>query len=171
MPLPVAHSLLGATLGNGLLPLNNPNRRSILIFCGLAAIVPDLDFLPIILFDLDRSFHRGFSHAPVTAIVFGGVLLLMLGKSRWREALIYTCAILSHGILDALTAVEGQGVALLWPLTDNRYKLSASSLFEINLYSPMRTVFAKIGIELLIFGFLFWFIAWLRPTSSKRHPL
>lgn len=128
MPLPIAHSLLGAMLANCLVSVNDPNRRNIMLFCGLATILPDLDFLPIVLLDLDRSFHRGFSHAPLTAIVFGGALFLKFGMSRWKEACMYTCAILSHGLLDALTAVNGQGVALLWPLTDNRYKLSAISL-------------------------------------------
>ena len=171
MPLPVAHSLLGATLANSFLPADNPNRMRVLLLCALVSIAPDFDFLPIILFDLDRTFHRGFSHSPFFAILVGSTIFLIVGRRRWPEAILYTCAMLSHGLLDAITAVKGQGVALLWPLSDDRFKLSAIPLFEISYSTPIRSVFAKLAVEMVIFGILFWSTARFRQAQSSRNPV
>jgi membrane-bound metal-dependent hydrolase YbcI (DUF457 family) len=171
MPLPVAHSLLGATFASSLVPADEPNRMRILLLCALVSIVPDFDFLPIVLFDIDRSFHRGFSHSIFFAIVVGATIFLFIGRQRWREGLLYTIAMLSHGLLDALTAVNGQGVALLWPLTDDRFKLSVIPLFEISYSTPARSIFVKLAIETFVFGVLFWLSTKIRQIQSSRNPV
>lgn len=62
MPFPVAHSLVCTGLVEALLPC----RRRIetgSAFIAFRAVLPDLDFLLVGVFDFSRDWHRGLAHA------------------------------------------------------------------------------------------------------------
>jgi inner membrane protein len=96
-----------------------------LLLAGVAAsILPDLD---VIGFKLGVAYghelgHRGFSHSLVFALGVGALAAAAapwLRCGRWAAFLFVAFACASHGLLDMLTN-GGKGIALLWPLTDER---------------------------------------------------
>ncbi|MFZ6744354.1 metal-dependent hydrolase [Undibacterium sp. JH2W] len=116
---PVIPLTLGLILGQKRLPWP-------LVVTGmLAAILPDLD---VIAFKLGIAYesafgHRGFSHSIVFAILVAS--LASIFHARLRSSILVcwlfiAFAIISHGLLDALTT-GGQGVEFFWPLTEERY--------------------------------------------------
>ena len=93
-----------------------------LVFAGaIIAVVPDLDVAGRAFGISSESLlsHRGISHS----IAFAALLALLAAlavKIPWRKSLpfLFLCA-LSHGLTDMLTD-GGKGIALLWPLNDQR---------------------------------------------------
>jgi membrane-bound metal-dependent hydrolase YbcI (DUF457 family) len=133
MPLPLAHALIGASIAGALIGHDTPAQRTKLLAAAAVSVMPDLDFIPVWFMGYERDIHRGFTHS----IGFGGavamVIFLALGRERWREAAAYSLALLSHGILDALSTVDGRGIALLWPFAEARWKLAMVELPTIAL--------------------------------------
>ncbi|HVF30898.1 MAG TPA: metal-dependent hydrolase [Pyrinomonadaceae bacterium] len=87
-------------------------------FC---AILPDLD---VIAFPLGVSYastfgHRGFTHSIFFAVMIGMIITALFFRdtevAKWKLALYFAAATLSHPLLDMLTD-GGLGVALLAPL-------------------------------------------------------
>src|SRR5918992_1198426 len=109
MPLPVAHGLLGASLVAAIYP--QPTKRY---------------FIP-----LSKAWHRGFSHSIILALIVCLIFLFLLGKRHIREAIAYSLAFASHGILDYVTTKEGGGVELLWPFSSERLVLGWAGLSEL----------------------------------------
>ncbi len=114
---------------------------------GCAAVLPDLD---VIMFAMKVPYahplgHRGFSHSIIFAMVLALVLTWMAGyaadpKRNIRTALIFFAAIISHGILDALTDA-GLGVGFFIPFTQERYffpwrPVMTASLNPATFWSP-----------------------------------
>lgn len=71
--------------------------------------------------------HRGFFHSPFFAAVLSILIVCVFYRkevifsSRWWKYFLYFFILAaSHGILDALTN-GGQGIALLSPISNNRY--------------------------------------------------
>ena len=68
--------------------------------------------------------HRGAWHSPVMAVLAAALLAPYLAKlfdqPRVRTFVVATLVIASHGLLDTLTD-GGEGIALLWPFSDERY--------------------------------------------------
>ncbi|MGE0788378.1 MAG: metal-dependent hydrolase [Sandaracinaceae bacterium] len=93
---------------------------------GLAALslLPDADVIGFTLgIPYASTFgHRGASHAILVGLVLGVACAFLVRepRARWRLGLFATLSIVSHGLLDAMTT-GGEGVALLWPLTSDRY--------------------------------------------------
>lgn len=120
-------------------------RSPALAMVGFAALslLPDLD---VIAFALDVPYahpfgHRGASHSLFVALVLGGLLAALWPASsarvRARAGLLGALTMASHGLLDTLTD-GGLGVALLWPLSDERF------------FAPWRPIpVAPIGADLL----------------------
>ena len=99
--------------------------RAVLAFPALA-LLPDLDVIAFA-FGIpyrDAFGHRGASHAILTGLVVGalaGVLIARLTRTPVViTALLAALAMVSHGLLDTLTT-GGEGAALFWPFTDERY--------------------------------------------------
>jgi len=116
-------------------------RIALLLALPCFALLPDLD---VVSFKLGIPYaaplgHRGASHSIVAALalgVLGGLALRRPGRSAWRSILLVTCVVASHGLLDTLTD-GGLGVALLWPLSNQRY------------FAPLRPIpVAPIGLRL-----------------------
>jgi inner membrane protein len=122
MPTIVSHAAVPLALGIGL------GRRRIpppLLVVGIvASMLPDAD---VIFFRFGATYdqplsHRGFSHSIAFAIVLG-----LLAAAAFRRSLpalsafaFIAASAASHGLLDMLTN-GGHGIAILWPLTDQRY--------------------------------------------------
>ena len=102
-------------------------RWGISVSCGLIAMFPDFDAILMRIFDIPyRSFwgHRGFFHSPFFLILFAALLAVAVA---WRSGrtivlwltLLWSCAAISHPLLDMLTD-GGAGVMLLFPFTEAR---------------------------------------------------
>jgi len=71
--------------------------------------------------------HRGFFHSPSFAALLSILIVCifycqegLFSKAWWKYALYFFVLTASHGLLDALTN-GGNGIALLSPLTNERY--------------------------------------------------
>lgn len=83
----------------------------------LLALSPDLDLLTLYLGGLGTPLeHRVMTHALPFAVVVGPLLGLIHSKgwNRVLAGLLATVALVSHGLLDALSTSE-PGPQLLWP--------------------------------------------------------
>ena len=123
----ITHALTGAAFGQAA-PAGVPKvRMTLCLAC--AAALPDADVLMFMLgFAYDHPLgHRGFTHS----IAFAAMLALFLSlavipkqrfsmKRYMKTLAVCFCAILSHGILDAITDA-GLGVGFFIPLNDERY--------------------------------------------------
>lgn len=123
----ITHALTGAAFGQAA-PAGVPKvRMTLCLAC--AAALPDADVLMFMLgFAYDHPLgHRGFTHS----IAFAAMLAVFLSlavipkqkfslKRYMKTIAVCFCAILSHGILDAITDA-GLGVGFFIPLNDERY--------------------------------------------------
>jgi len=126
MPLPIAHGLIGATIVAASYPDKAPRMYWKKIVIGaMLAIAPDLDFLFIWTFNLNRDWHRGLTHSFFFGILIGLVIYVYNGRRIVKEPILFGLVVISHGLFDALVSIKG-GVGLLWPLS-HRF---AFGLFE-----------------------------------------
>jgi hypothetical protein len=156
MSLPLAHALVGGSIGVALWPEHTPaGFRRALVTGALLGVCPDADYLLSRLHVLGWGWHHGFTHSVVFAVVAGAAASWWLGLRGWRGALACVLAALSHTLLDYLVT-ESPGVALWWPLTARRYKLGIDELSYYHLMqhgSERVLAFAKLCVaELLLFG-------------------
>jgi inner membrane protein len=126
MPTALTHGLAGLAVGKLLAPgPMPPPYYGVSLALGL---LPDLDVLAFscgIPYG-SRFGHRGFSHSFACALL-GGLLAALamaglLGVPWWRLWLVFSAAMATHTLLDALTD-GGLGVAFFAPLDDRRYFL------------------------------------------------
>jgi inner membrane protein len=122
MPTILTHAVVplavGLGLGAGVI------SRRLLVAGMVAAILPDCD---VVAFKLGIAYgndfgHRGASHSLAFALILGVLALAMstrLRSTRPVAFLFVALAALSHGLLDMFTN-GGLGVALWWPLSDER---------------------------------------------------
>ncbi|MEJ7576190.1 MAG: metal-dependent hydrolase [Pyrinomonadaceae bacterium] len=152
MPLPISHGLVGASV----VALNQPQNPILcswqsLLLSALLAISPDFDFFLVWGLQLGRGLHRGFTHSLIFAGVVTALMLMILGISRIREAIIYGSAYLSHALLDFSTTKFGGGVELLWPFSTQRFKLELIGLSEFPIGFKLSEIIKYSVIELMIF--------------------
>ena len=126
----ITHFIVGGALG---LPAVRaaPIRRvlpgwAIPVTSGLLAVAPDLDTLPMRLFDLPYGSllgHRGFFHSLFFLIISTAILAVAVARhartAAYLTAVWAGCAI-THPLLDMLTD-GGYGVMLLFPLSQTRW--------------------------------------------------
>jgi inner membrane protein len=142
VPTPFTHPAVPLAIAAGL------GRRRIplpLAAAGvLASVLPDAD---VVAFSLGIPYshafgHRGASHSLAFALavaLVASALHVRLGSTRRATFAFVLAAAASHPLLDALTD-GGLGVALLWPLSNERFfspfrpigvsPISASRLFS-----------------------------------------
>ena len=88
-------------------------------------MLPDLDVLAFrfgVAYS-DAAGHRGVTHSLVFALLLGVLAACLASSLRcaWRTAFAFVfVSAASHGLLDMLTN-GGMGVALWWPLSDERF--------------------------------------------------
>ncbi len=123
VPTPFTHAAVPLALAAGLGPRLVPPR---LAAAGvLASVLPDVDVIAFRLgIPYSASFgHRGATHSLAFALLVAlaaAVFPAKLGASRRATFALVLAAAASHPLLDALTN-RGLGVALLWPLSDERF--------------------------------------------------
>ena len=155
MPTILTHAALPLIAGWAVGPKTVPRK---LAWAGaILAVVPDLDVAGRAFGISSESLlgHRGISHS----IAFAA-LLAIIGtfavKLPWQRSLsfLFVCAV-SHGLSDMLTD-GGKGIALLWPLSDER------------IFAPFRPIevspillrgFENGKLPLVLFSELIWLVA------------
>ncbi|MCZ7592157.1 MAG: metal-dependent hydrolase [Kiritimatiellae bacterium] len=141
MPSPVAHSLIGLSLGAAWL---TPARMAIkempkiiwglrrpLVLCIVAANAPDLDFLPGLLTGDLNAFHQGLTHT--VPFVLAVAVVLRYVSRTWPKRRVAQWLFLigaSHLAADLLTVDtrEPIGIMGLWPFS-REYFTAPFSIF------------------------------------------
>ncbi len=151
MPLPVAHSLIGALSVAFVYPTNRSKEWFLALFMGaFIANCPDLDFI-LYWASGTKGWHRGFTHSIAFSLLLSLVALMTLGRKHFRKVVAFGLAYMSHGLLDFATTLRGGGVELLWPFSDRRLAARLVGLSEIPLeLSPLQILYA-VFFEILIF--------------------
>jgi inner membrane protein len=187
MPLPVAHSLIGASVAGAVHP-KSEQWWKVLCLGAFLGVLPDLDYILNWLRVGWGGWHHGFTHSLVFALVVGAVTAVL---TRWssvrnvnargfvtfsaRSFITFSAAIASHGLLDYLIT-ESRGIALFWPFTDHRYKLRAPNPInytwsDASLWDAAVDILRISLIELLIFAPLLLFVIWLRIMATRKGKL
>jgi inner membrane protein len=172
MPLPIAHACVGAGVVAAVRPRGESARDLLLpMFVGaVLANCPDLDFA-IARVTHDHGWHRGPTHSLLFAAVAGLVILASMGASRLRQAVGYGLALMSHGLLDFATTKVGGGVELLWPFTDERFRLGVVGVSEIVNGFRLAEMLKDSLIEALIFIPLLLAVLFLKGTFAHGRGL
>jgi inner membrane protein len=170
MPMPVAHSLVGASLVAALLP-RRPRYWAWLAAGAVLANAADLDFFLVFVFG-SRAWHRGFTHSLAFALAVCVCLLLALGRGRGREAAAFGLAFASHAVLDfATTEIEvSRGVELFWPFSSDRLGLRWWGLSELPSRMPAAEILKSLSLEFLLFAPPLLFLILLRRGAFRRSP-
>ena len=131
MPLPVAHSLIGASIVT--LALRRLDWRfdwRPILIGALLGLLPDFDLL--VSWGLQRGIehHGTYTHSILFAVSCGSVVALLRGERDLRVVAGYISAVLSHGVIDALTKDQFGGAALVWPLSTEQIRLGLLPNYE-----------------------------------------
>ena len=99
-------------------------RRLAAAMTGFAAlsVLPDADVIAFAFgIPYDAPFgHRGAFHSVAAGLLLGLLVGLTDRRRPLRTALLASLVAVSHGLLDTLTN-GGRGIAVLWPLSDERF--------------------------------------------------
>ena len=130
MPLPVAHSLMGASIV--ILARRQLDRSSVapVLVGGGLGLLPDFDLLLSWGLGLGRNYHGSYTHSVLFAVAVGAGVSLLRREEQPRAVAGYIGAALSHGVLDALTKNQFGGAALLWPFSLTQYRLGLIPNYE-----------------------------------------
>ena len=140
MPLPAAHGLIGATVLSVIRKDLELRRDWPAILIGAAiGILPDLDLILVWGLGYPMKLHGSFTHSIVFAIAFGSAISILLKESSIRGVLAYIGALLSHGLMDVATKKEFGGAQLLWPFTDQKYRMGLFSNYEFYPNPPTQS--------------------------------
>lgn len=171
MPLPVSHIFVGAGVAALLLPPPSPTKqnRLILLFSAFLAVIPDLDFLPVWFLHLGAEWHRGFTHSIFFAVVMLFLMFAAAGLSRARDLTACGAALLSHSILDFLTTKLGGGVELLYPFSNERFKLGIIGISEFERGFYFTEVVKSALIEMAIFAPIFLVVLGIKGYFIKDN--
>ncbi|MCM3872360.1 MAG: metal-dependent hydrolase [Pyrinomonadaceae bacterium] len=131
MPLPVAHGLLGASVAAALYQPFESRRWKILATGAFLGICPDFDYALNWLRISGGGWHHGFTHSIMFALFLGLMTAAMVSGKKLRNIVVFGCAAGSHTLLDYLMT-ESTGVALWWPFTNHRYRLSLPNPIDYN---------------------------------------
>ena len=172
MPLPIAHGLLGATVVAALRPSSEPRTAKLLLTGALLAISPDFDYILNWLKIDYGGWHHGFTHSIPFAIVMGIVMIAIFRDWKFRSYLVYTAAYVSHTLLDFLFT-DSRGVALWWPFTNDRYKLSLPFPIDYvwsntSLLQTLIDILKLCLVEFLIFAPILFVVLWVRHAGVSR---
>ncbi len=136
MASPLGHVLVGVGLAVTVSQMMERRKSSVLCMgAAVASIVPDLDWIGVILGLPTHRVHRRGTHS---LLVLGGLsagAAWAWSRVRARDDLLllaaWVVALLSHPVLDLLTtspgaAARGYGIPLFWPVSDRRWAVPQS---------------------------------------------
>ena len=131
MPLPVAHAIVGASIVAAARDNFSLSRDwKILLLGATIAVVPDFDLILSWVLGYGLKAHGGFTHSIVFSVALGSAVSLLAREKSVKGFLAYIAASISHGLLDVVTKKEFGGAQLLWPISDQRYRLGLLSNYE-----------------------------------------
>jgi membrane-bound metal-dependent hydrolase YbcI (DUF457 family) len=135
LPLPIGHACISASAVVALKSdFSLKSDWKILTLGLLLSIAPDFDYALVWIFKLSNSWHRGFSHSLVFALVLGVSAAFIMKVDRICNVLIFTAAAASHTFLDFATSHTAEGgVTLFWPISSQQFALGLTRGFEISL--------------------------------------
>ena len=136
MPSPIAHSIVGGTCYFASRDSSKWRTITLLAYI-IAASLPDFDIFPVVNGTLQFSnlYHRGYTHSIFFAVfIFVIVALFMRIRYKKKTSPFLLVVLISHGILDFFSfdspeSINGQGVQLFWPLS-NEYYISPVTFFR-----------------------------------------
>jgi len=174
MPLPVAHSLIGASVAAAVHP-KSEKWWKLLCLGAFLGVLPDFDYALNWLRVGRGGWHHGFTHSIVFALAVGAVMTVVTRSRTVRSFIAFSAATASHGLLDYLIT-ESRGIALFWPFTDYRYKLRAPNPIDYtwsdaSVWQAAVDILRISLIELIIFAPLLLFVIWLRIMTSRKGKL
>jgi len=149
MPTIFSHIAVPLALRAGLGP--RAIARPLLLAGMAASVIPDLD---VIGFRFGVAYgsqfgHRGATHSIAFSLAMGAVAALCSARLRVKKsfAFLFVAACgASHGLLDSFTD-GGNGIALWWPFTDQRF-FAPWRPIEVSPLSVQRFLSQR-GIEVL----------------------
>ena len=170
MPLPLAHSLIGATVAAAL-DKGAEVRWRFLCLGGFLAVCPDFDYFLNWLRVGRGGWHHGFTHSIVFAMFVGAITAF---ATRWRSVrgfIVFSAVTVSHTLVDYVIT-ESRGVALWWPFTDQRYKLRVPNPIDYtwssaSLWEATVDVLRICLVELIIFAPLLLLVILLRRSFVR----
>lgn len=176
MPTVITHSAIGLAASFGF----KTRKRSIklILLSTACSILPDADIIGYLwLFIPSYEFfgHRGFFHSLFFAALLSALVVLVFfrteaifSKRWWRLVFYFFMVTASHGLLDALTN-GGNGIALLSPITNDRYFFPWTPI-EV---SPLgiKALFSQRGFEVLTSELLWVWVptAFIAIFLNKRQ--
>ena len=168
MPLPIAHGFVGASIVAALHPKPVSRYCLPLLIGAFLGNCADLDFILVWAFH-SRAWHRAFSHSLFFALAIGLITFLLLGRKRVKEAVAYSLAFMSHGLLDYVTTKQGGGVELLFPLSSERLKLGLVGLSEIPSRLTVAELLMAVTLEVIILVPLFIAVMFTKRYLSGQE--
>ena len=166
MPLPIAHSLLGASIVALIYP-KNTERLSIPLGLGaFLANAADFDFALVFLLR-SKEWHRGFSHSILFAVIVAVVIFAIFKFKKMSESIAFGLAFASHFVLDFVTTKIGDGLELFWFFDTERYGLRWFGLSEKPSKMAVLEIIGAILLEIVIFAPIFALALYLRKTKNE----
>lgn len=166
----LGHVAVGMALGQAWAPgVRLGHRVAAMGFFSVLALLPDADAVGF-RFGVryaDEWGHRGASHSLFFATLAAATLAAFIGRaagSRSRRLFLFAWgALVSHGVLDALTD-GGLGAALLWPWSTRRFFFPVQPLpvAPIGLGMLSSRGLFVLGAEALAFSPLLLYALWPR---------
>jgi hypothetical protein len=174
MSLPLAHALVGASIGVALWPEPTPaGVRLAPVVGAVLGVCPDADYVLSRLHVLGWGWHHGFTHSIAFAVIVGATVSWGLGLRGWRGVLACVLPLLSHPMLDYLVT-ESPGVALGWPVTGQRTKLGVDALSYYHLVGASggaRALVKLCLVEILLFGPILALAVLARRRPRQSRPI
>jgi inner membrane protein len=168
MASPVAHSFAGfwtflVFAERAKIRLRDQWRRYVGHLCLLVCVanLPDLDFIPELLFHKD--YHRGFSHSLLAAILASFVLtwIWKITGTFWSSFGIYFAAYGSHLVIDFFTGMQlgwnhsGSGIPLFWPWPGNDLSSQLILIYGVT-HGSMSAMFSVANLRAVCYDFVFF---------------
>jgi membrane-bound metal-dependent hydrolase YbcI (DUF457 family) len=173
MPLPVAHGLLGVSVVVALRQTSQSHQWKPLLIAAFLGLCPDLDYALNWLRISGGGWHHGFTHSVMFAFILGLLTAMILGERQVRGVVLFSAATISHTMLDFLLT-ESHGVALWWPFTGRRYKLSLPNPIDYtwsseSLWGAAADLLRISLVELMIFAPLLLVVVLVKKLLVERR--
>jgi membrane-bound metal-dependent hydrolase YbcI (DUF457 family) len=168
MPLPIAHSLLGASIVALIYPKTEKQIWLPLTTGAIWANAADFDFGLVFLLG-SKDWHRSFTHSVLFAIVVSLLISLVYRFKRIKESSAFGLAFASHFLLDFVTTKIGDGVQLFWFFNPERFGLRWLGLSEYPSKMSAIDLLITIIVEILIFMPILSTILYFRKKLSQSN--
>ncbi len=143
MSSPLGHGLVGSMIYTLAKKASFLPNNTIWLHIGffLLASLPDLDFIPILLWNLPKDdFHRTYSHSLIFAVLVG-ILLASLYQLIFKRHLkhlfwLLPVVIATHGLMDAccLDLFPPCGVMYLWPFSKHYFYFNIPHVYSVGSF-------------------------------------